>query len=110
MLPEPWLATLLEISNAVISIIFVFFAFLVFLKVRKDNKKSMVSFKLNPDETVIDFKILFAGSLLMVFTLSNYLFGGYIESEMLINLGRSLYFLYILIVTIVLCRWVRRFK
>lgn len=89
--------------------IFGFVAANVFLKIRGESDQAMVSFQLKPEQAERDFKILLAGSILMLAGFFFYFVGGLTVREELLTAGRFASLLFSLFPIAVFIRWWRRF-
>lgn len=89
--------------------VFGFVAANVFLKLQGNSDKAMVSFQLKPGQVKQDFKILMAGSILMLAGFFFYFTGGLTARSDLLTAGRFASLLFSLFPIAVFMRWWRRF-
>lgn len=81
-----------------------------FLKQLNENSdKAMASFQLHPDEAVSEFKLLFYGVILEFFAFVIYGIGGLMDMMVLLNVGRAMSAVFILIGLKISLNWWRRF-
>lgn len=92
------------------SILFALISLLIYRKVREDGEGAMSSFQLNTAQVVAEYKMMLAGKVLMVVTMGFYLYQGITSSSIALQVGKVLYTVYILVITTILYRWVRRFQ
>lgn len=100
---------ILDWTKIAVSSLFVLSSILIYNEVSKDGKEAMNSFQLNPEKVITEYRIILAGSLLMVLATGLYLYNGLTSSKTALLVGKGLYAVYILLITGVLFRWVRRF-
>lgn len=92
------------------SLALIFLAIRIIKKVEEGGKKSMLYFQLHPEQTLMDFKILLAAAVVLLFTLSLYLYGALIEENLLMNIHRFVGVFLFLLPFYVFYRWNRRLK
>jgi RAB protein geranylgeranyltransferase component A len=81
-----------------------------FLKVVQDNsEQAMASFQLHPDETVSEFRLLYYGLMIEFVAFIIYGIGGLIDEMILLNIGRAISAVFILIGMKISVQWWRRF-
>lgn len=100
---------ILDWTKIAVSILFVLSSILIYREVSREGKEAMNSFQLNPEKVVAEYRIILAGNLLMILTSALYLYNGLSSSKVALLAGKGLYAVYILLITAVLYRWVKRF-
>lgn len=99
----------LRVALAYIGAVGAYMGGVVLWKLHKHGEKAMVSFQLNPEDAVEDFKILLAMEGFMVVGFFIYFFGGALDSSLLLNIGRTYAVIFSLFVIRVSYRWWLRF-
>lgn len=83
----------------------------VFLKMTKENsEKAMASFQLHPEEAVEEFRLLYYGVILEFFAFVIYGIGGALDMTVLLNVGRVISTVFLLIGMKIAIHWWRRFS
>lgn len=81
-----------------------------FLKVVEDNsEQAMASFQLHADEAVSEFRLLYYGLIIELVAFIIYGIGGLIDEMILLNVGRAISVVFILIGMKIGVQWWRRF-
>lgn len=78
-------------------------------KIHQRGEKAMVSFQLNPEDAIEDFKILLAAQGLMLIGFLIYFVGGALDNSLFLNIGRAYAVIFSLFVLRVFYRWWVRF-
>lgn len=101
---------LLEFIMSVIGVVTGVLAFLLWKRLRAGKKKAMVSFQLNQEKTVTEFRLLLIGMFIMVSGYVIYTYGGITGDVAATDIGRLSGIFNSFIAIVVFYRWVRRFK
>lgn len=83
---------------------------LLIRKIKKGSRKTMIYFQLNPEDTALDFEILFTAVAIMLPFFFVFLIGGVIESSLLLDVHRIAGFVAYLFLITVFYRWQKRFR
>lgn len=78
-------------------------------KLENNTEQAMASFQLHPDEAVSEFKLLFYGIVIEFFAFVIYGVGGLMDMMILLNVGRAISAVFILIGLKISLNWWRRF-
>jgi hypothetical protein len=103
--------------NLIVEIVLVFAAVAnagiilpVFQKLTESERTNMASFKLNPEETLKDFKAFFAITAVFMVVISLFIFANILNNPFLATLGNVLSIISSFLPLFVFYRWWRRFK
>jgi hypothetical protein len=78
-------------------------------KLDENTEQAMASFQLHPDEAVSEFNLLFYGVLIEFLAFIIYGIGGFMDMMILLNVGRVMSTVFIVIGLKISLNWWRRF-
>jgi len=94
------------LANAIIAAL----SLLIYHKINKDGDTAMARFRLEPEETIKDFKILLYAHGFEALALIMVMVAGTMANSNIVDLGRQLSAVYGIAFTVVFYRWYTRFK
>lgn len=104
------------VPRLVISVLFAVFStvlavqsYFLLGKLRDNEKVAKASFQLRPSEYLSDFHVFLAASIVNMAGLVSYTFGSIMEISAVVNAGRTIFVLYLIVSMNVFYRWMRRF-
>ncbi len=100
---------LLRVSLAYLGAVGGYMGLSLLWKLHKHGEEAMVSFQLNPEQAVEDFKIMLAAQGFMIIGFFIYFVGGITENYLLLNIARAYAVIFSLFVLRVFYRWWVRF-
>lgn len=104
------ISVLLSFFLAVLGVAVAAFS-LKFLKtLRENSEQAMASFQLHPEEAVTEFRLMYYGLILELAAFIIYGIGGLIDMMALLNIGRAMSAVFILIGIKIAMNWWRRFS
>lgn len=101
--------TVLRLILAISGSIFGILALTILRTIHDKSDEAMASFRLKPDQTITDFKILLAGEIFMISGFLVYFLGGLLGHSLLTNLGRIMAIVFSIAPILTFYRWRRRF-
>lgn len=101
--------TALRLVLALSGGIFGILALSILKTIHTKSDEAMASFRLKPDQTITDFKILLAGEIFMLSGFLVYFIGGLLNYSTLANLGRFMAIVFSIAPIMTFYRWRRRF-
>ncbi|MFB6174455.1 MAG: hypothetical protein ABEJ87_00580 [Candidatus Nanohalobium sp.] len=104
------LSAVLSFLLAFLGLAVAVFAVLFLRMTRENSDKAMTSFQLHPEEAVKEFKLLYYGVILELVAFVIYGIGGAVGMTSLLNIGRVISAVFILLGLKISVKWWRRFS
>lgn len=104
------LSVVLSFTLAFLGLAVAAFSMKFFQILRENSDKAMASFQLHPEEAEKEFRMMYYGFIIEFFAFVIYGIGGYIDMMVLLNVGRVISAIYILISIKIAVNWWRRFS